>query len=124
MAKIKYWDRLKSSIERGKEGLNTGIPFQGFTTLSKTAAGDAITAKYTGPTVTVDGKRGGFLSKARGLVGLGIDNNALISGESYRITIRNEQGSPIIRFARVNAKGISNAAHAKIITLLNNAFNS
>ena len=35
MAKIKYWDRLKSSIERGKEGLNTGIPFQGFTTLSK-----------------------------------------------------------------------------------------
>lgn len=35
MAKIKYWDRLKDSIERGKHGLNTGIPFQGFTTLSK-----------------------------------------------------------------------------------------
>jgi replicative DNA helicase len=35
MAKIKYWDRLQKNIERGKQGLNTGIPFQGFTTLSK-----------------------------------------------------------------------------------------
>lgn len=35
MAKIKYWDRLKKEIERGKQGLNTGIPFSGFTTLSK-----------------------------------------------------------------------------------------
>lgn len=34
MAKIKYWDRLKVSIERGKQGLNTGIPFGNFTTLS------------------------------------------------------------------------------------------
>ena len=34
MTKIKYWDRLKESIQRGKHGLNTGIPFQGFTTLS------------------------------------------------------------------------------------------
>jgi replicative DNA helicase len=35
MAKIKYWDKLKNSIERGKQGLNTGIPFAGFSTLSK-----------------------------------------------------------------------------------------
>jgi replicative DNA helicase len=35
MAKIRYWDRLKSQIERGKQGLNTGIPFAGFNTLSK-----------------------------------------------------------------------------------------
>lgn len=34
MAKIKYWDRLKNQIERGKQGLNTGIPFNNFTTLS------------------------------------------------------------------------------------------
>jgi hypothetical protein len=34
MAKIRYWDRLKNNINRGKQGLNTGIPFQGFTTLS------------------------------------------------------------------------------------------
>jgi replicative DNA helicase len=34
MAKIKYWDRLKDQIERGKKGLNTGIPFDGFTSLS------------------------------------------------------------------------------------------
>lgn len=34
MAKIKYWDKLKQNIERGKQGLNTGIPFHGFTTLS------------------------------------------------------------------------------------------
>lgn len=34
MTKIKYWDRLKEQIERGKQGLNTGIPFAGFTTLS------------------------------------------------------------------------------------------
>lgn len=34
MAKIKYWDKLKNNIERGKQGLNRGIPFQGFTTLS------------------------------------------------------------------------------------------
>jgi replicative DNA helicase len=35
MAKIKYWDRLKKQIERGKQGLNKGIPFEGFTNLSK-----------------------------------------------------------------------------------------
>ena len=35
MAKIKYWDKLKTSIARGEQGLNTGIPFQGFTSLSK-----------------------------------------------------------------------------------------
>jgi len=34
MAKVKYWDKLKTNIERGKRGLNKGIPFQGFTTLS------------------------------------------------------------------------------------------
>lgn len=34
MTKIKYWDKLKVQIDRGKQGLNTGIPFQGFTTLS------------------------------------------------------------------------------------------
>ena len=34
MARIKYWDKLKKQIQRGKEGLNTGIPFQNFTTLS------------------------------------------------------------------------------------------
>lgn len=32
--KIRYWDKLKHSIERGKKGLNTGIPFANFTTLS------------------------------------------------------------------------------------------
>jgi replicative DNA helicase len=35
MAKIKYWDKLKNSIARGEAGLNRGIPFEGFTTLSK-----------------------------------------------------------------------------------------
>jgi replicative DNA helicase len=35
MEKPGYWDRLKEQIERGKKGLNTGIPFDGFTTLSK-----------------------------------------------------------------------------------------
>ena len=34
MAKVKYWDRLKEEIERGEQGLNTGIPFEGFTSLS------------------------------------------------------------------------------------------
>jgi replicative DNA helicase len=33
--KIRYWDKLKQSIERGEKGLNTGIPFNGFTSLSK-----------------------------------------------------------------------------------------
>lgn len=32
--KINYWDNLKKQIERGKLGLNTGIPFGNFTTLS------------------------------------------------------------------------------------------
>lgn len=32
--KVQYWNRLKNQIKRGKEGLNTGIPFQDFTTLS------------------------------------------------------------------------------------------
>lgn len=32
--KVKYWDKLKEKIERGKKGLNTGIPFNNFGTLS------------------------------------------------------------------------------------------
>jgi len=35
MAKNKTWTRLKQQIERGKQGLNKGIPFGNFTTLSK-----------------------------------------------------------------------------------------
>jgi replicative DNA helicase len=34
MSKINYWDKLQEQIDRGKRGLNTGIPFYGFTTLS------------------------------------------------------------------------------------------
>jgi replicative DNA helicase len=34
MSKIDYWKKLQEQIERGKQGLNTGIPFSGFTTLS------------------------------------------------------------------------------------------
>jgi len=30
----KIWTNLKQNIDRGKQGLNTGIPFEGFTTLS------------------------------------------------------------------------------------------
>lgn len=95
----------------------------GFSTLSKSSAGDSITAKYGGPTVTSDGKRQGFFSKAKGLVGLGSDNTALKSGENYRVTIRNEQNTPIVRVERADAKSISNAGNTKIISLLNNAFN-
>jgi len=34
MAKVDYWKKLQEQIARGKKGLNTGIPFSGFTTLS------------------------------------------------------------------------------------------
>jgi len=95
----------------------------GFSTLSKSSTGDLITAKYNGAPVSVDGKRKGLFSRAKSLINLGRDNKALISGEKYRITIKNEQGVPIVRFARANAKSISNAAHAKIIERLNAAFN-
>jgi len=95
----------------------------GFSTLSKSSSGDIITARYNGSDVTVDGKRKGWFSKAKGLVGLGGGNNkALTSGETYRVSIRNEQGSPIVRIAPV-AGVLSDAAHTKIITLLNSSFN-
>lgn len=32
--KVRPWDELKEDIERGKKGLNTGIPFEGFTSFS------------------------------------------------------------------------------------------
>ena len=34
MGNIQYWNRLQNQIDRGKRGLNTGIPFYGFTSLS------------------------------------------------------------------------------------------
>ncbi len=96
----------------------------GFSTVSKSSSGDVIKAKYNGSDVTVDGKKKGWFSKAKGLVGLGGGNNkALTRGETYRVSIRNEQGSPIVRFAPAAGKILSDAAHAKIITLLNSAFN-
>ena len=94
----------------------------GFSTVSKSATGDVITAKYNGGDVTVDGKRKGLFSRAKSLVGLGKDNKALTSGKTYRFTVSNEQGSPIVRVAP-NTGSLSDAGHAKIINLLNNAFN-
>ncbi|MEH6457567.1 MAG: hypothetical protein V7749_14655 [Cocleimonas sp.] len=95
----------------------------GFSTVSKSSSGDVITAKYNGADVTVDGKKKGFFSKAKSLVGLGGGNNkALSSGKMYRVSIINEQGSPIVRVAPVTG-GLSDAANTKIITLLNNSFN-
>ncbi|MGK0270675.1 MAG: putative lipoprotein [Cocleimonas sp.] len=97
----------------------------GFATISKSTAGDVITAKYNGSDVTVDGKRKGFFSKAKSLVGMsGNDNKALSQGKSYRFSIINQQGTPIVRVSQVDGKALSDAAHTKIITLLNTAFNS
>ncbi len=96
----------------------------GFSTASKSSSGDVITAKYNGSDVTVDGKRKGFFSKAKSLVGLGGENNkALTRGESYRVTVKNEKGSPIVRIAPTASKVLSAAANTKVITLLNSAFN-
>ncbi len=97
----------------------------GFSTISKSTAGDVITAKYNGSDVTVDGKRKGFFSRAKSLVGLsGSDNKALSQGKSYRFSIVNQQGAPIVRVSRVDGNALSDAAHTKIIRLLNTAFNS
>lgn len=95
----------------------------GFTTTNKSAAGDVITARYNGNDVTVSGKRKGFFSKAKGLVGLGGgNNNALTRGKTYRATIQNSEGIPIVKITP--AVGImSDAANTKVITLLNSAFN-
>ena len=103
----------------------------GFTTVGKSSSGDVITAIYNGEDVaTSDVQKSGFFSKFKNIVTLGNEgrkldaNKALHKGETYRITISNEQGSPIVRFVRANNKSISDAAHAKIISLLNAAFNS
>jgi len=95
----------------------------GFATTNKSAAGDVITARYNGSDVTVNGKRNGFFSKAKSLVGLGGGNNkALTRGKSYRATIQNSQGSPIVSITP-SAGIMSDAANTKVITLLNSAFN-
>jgi len=96
----------------------------GFTTTNKSAAGDVITARYNGNDVTLNGKRKGFFSKAKDLVGLGGgDNKVLARGKSYRATILNIQGSPIVKLAPV-AGVMSDAANTKVISLLNSTFNN
>lgn len=35
----KIWSKLKNQINRGKQGLNTGLPMGSFTTLSKYICG-------------------------------------------------------------------------------------
>lgn len=94
-----------------------------FSTVSKSSAGDVITARYDGSDVTVDGQRKGLFNKLKSLVSGGGDNKALVSGKSYRVTIKNEQGSATVSIAPT-AGILSNAAHTKIITLLNSTFNS
>lgn len=103
----------------------------GFQTVSKSSAGDVITVKYTGSDVAAtDAQSTGFFSKFKNIVTFGSErrklnsNQALISGKNYRATVSNEQGSAIVRFTRADGGSISDAGHAKIITLLNSAFNS
>ena len=103
----------------------------GFTTVTKSSSGDVITAKYNGEDVSTSVSEGtGFFSNFKNFVTFGSErrklnsSQALVNGKSYRITISNEQGSPIVRFARTDGTNIADAAHAKIITLLNTTFNS
>ncbi len=97
----------------------------GFSIISKSATGNVITAKYNGSDVTIDGKKIGFLNKAKSLVGLsGNDNKALINGQSYKFRVQDQQPSPLISVSQASGKVLSEAAHTKIVTLLNTAFNS
>ena len=102
----------------------------GFSTISKSPSGDVITAKYNGADVAViESTSGGWLSGLKNIVTFGSErrkinaNKALLSGKTYRIKILNENGLPVVSVVRADIVNISDAGHAKIISLLNNAFN-
>ena len=98
----------------------------GFSTISKSPARDVITVKYTGDNVAVDSAGRGFLNKTRYFLSRGLGesaDNALINGETYRISISNEQGNAIVRVTSKSGEALPEAKHAKIISLLNSTFN-
>ena len=97
-----------------------------FKTLSKSAAGDVITAKYMGDDVSFGKSRvPSFMEyiviggKRKRLLAF---NGALEKGADYRITIKNENNQPIVRFARADEAKITEKGHAKIAELLASAF--
>ena len=99
----------------------------GFTVLSRDPASGTLSVRYNGSNVDVGKpKRGvsGFFNRAKGMLGMsGADNKALVNGETYRVSVLNQQGAPLVRIARASGSPLSTAAHAKIITMLNNEFN-
>lgn len=119
--------RVNSTFANSLVSTETNLSKMGFTTVSKSPAGDVITVKYTGNDVLVSDRRiPSFLTN----IYLGSDrrkvkfNTALVNGDTYRVSIRNDKGTPIVSFTRVDGKEIADDAHAKIIRLLNTAFNS
>lgn len=97
----------------------------GFSVVSKSPTSGEITATYNGSDVYVAGKRKSLWGRAKGLVGLGSNesNEALGRTKTYRFTVGMQDGVPIVRVARVSGTPLSDAAYAKIISLMNDAFN-
>ena len=98
-----------------------------FTVLSRDPASGILSVRYNGSDVDVgEPKRGvsGFFNSAKGMLGMSNANDkALVSGETYRVSVLNQQGAPLVRIARASGSPLSTAANAKIITMLNNEFN-
>ena len=97
-----------------------------FSTVSKSPSGNVITVKYNGANVNVDGSASaGLLGRVKNVFSSGgFDaNQVLVNGKNYLVDISAAQGAPIVTFKRADGSEISNQAHAKIISLLNEAFN-
>lgn len=119
--------RVNSTYANSLKSTEKHLSEMGFTIVSKSPAGDVITAKYTGEDILVsDRKIPSFLKN----IYLGSDrrkvkfNTALTQGNTYRVSIKNDKGTPTVRFAQNDGKSIPDDAHSKIIRLLNTAFNS
>jgi hypothetical protein len=99
----------------------------GFAILSRNSAGNVIRAQYNGNDVESGEKRSGISSwfnRTKSFVGLGSkDNKALVRGRIYQISITNQQGANLVRFAGSAGASLSSVAQKKIITMLNSEFN-
>ncbi len=99
----------------------------GFSILSRNSAGNVYRVQYKGNDVGLgenQSRVSGWFSRAKSLVGLQNKNSkALAKGRIYQVSISNQQGVTLVRFAGDAGQTLSSTSHTKIITLLNSEFN-
>lgn len=117
--------RVNSDYSKSLVSIQENLKKIGFDVVSQSSG--VITAKYTEDVVLVSDSK---VSEFFKYIVVGDDRKRLIKFDAaletdfvYLVSVTDEKTGPMVRFARADGNKISDAAHTKIIGLLNTSFN-